>query len=221
MYHYISEPTPNADVYRRDLSVTPANFEAQLGWLRSQGYEGITLTDLAYHLALGWPLPEKPVVLTFDDGYLDNYTNAFPLLQEYGYVGTFFLVTGPIDFGNPDYVTWDMVQKMHQGGMDFQPHSYRHFDLHGKDLDFLIFEILAPKEAIEARTGETVRFFSYPSGSYDQQTVAVLKSAHFWGAVVTEQGATHTSDDLFELNRVRVRGDHTIEDFAELMTFDW
>jgi len=221
MYHYISEPTPNADVYRRDLSVTPANFEAQLGWLRSQGYEGITLTDLAYHLALGWPLPEKPVVLTFDDGYLDNYTNAFPLLQEYGYVGTFFLVTGPIDFGNPDYVTWDMVQKMHQGGMDFQPHSYRHFDLHGKDLDFLIFEILAPKEAIEARTGETARFFSYPSGSYDQQTVAVLKSAHFWGAVVTEQGATHTSDDLFELNRVRVRGDHTIEDFAELMTFDW
>lgn len=221
MYHYISEPTPDADVYRRDLSVTPANFEAQLGWLRSQGYEGITLTDLAYHLALGWPLPEKPVVLTFDDGYLDNYTNAFPLLQEYGYVGTFFLVTGPIDFGNPDYVTWDMVQKMHQGGMDFQPHSYRHFDLHGKDLDFLIFEILAPKEAIEARTGETARFFSYPSGSYDQQTVAVLKSAHFWGAVVTEQGATHTSDDLFELNRVRVRGDHTIEDFAELMTFDW
>ncbi len=99
-----------------------------------------------------------------------------------------------------------MVQEMHQAGMDFQPHSYRHFDLRGKDLDFLIFEILAPKEAIQARTGETPRFFSYPSGRFDDQTVAVLKSAYFWGAVVTEQGATHTSDGLFELNRIRVRG---------------
>jgi len=221
MYHYISEPPPGADIYRRDLSVTPAAFEAQLAWLRDQGYESITLTEMVYHLSLGWPLPDKPIILTFDDGYVDNYVHAFPLLQEYGYVGTFFLVTGPIDFDNPDYLTWDMVQEMHQAGMDFQPHSYRHFDLHGKDMDFLIFEILAPKEAIEAHTGETPRFFSYPSGSFDDQTVAVLKSAYFWGAVVTEQGATHTSDNLFELNRIRVRGRHSLEDFVELLTYDW
>ena len=221
MYHYISKPPADADIYRRDLSVTPANFEAQLAWLRGEGYESITLTDLVYHLTRGWPLPDKPVILSFDDGYRDNYIDAFPLLQEYGYVGTFFLVTGPIDFQNPDYLTWDMVQEMHQAGMDFQPHSYRHLDLEGKDTEFLIFEILAPKEAIEARTGETPRFFSYPSGSYDDQTVALLKSAHYWGAVVTEQGATHTSDGLFELNRIRVRGRHTLEDFAELMTLEW
>jgi peptidoglycan/xylan/chitin deacetylase (PgdA/CDA1 family) len=221
MYHYISEPPPGADVYRRDLSMAPAEFEAQLAWLRDQGYESITLTDLVYNLALGWPLPDKPIVFTFDDGYVDNYTNAFPLLQKYGYVGTFFLVTGSIDFEDPAYLTWEMVQEMHQAGMDFQPHSYRHFDLRDKDMDFLIFEILAPKEAIEARTGETIRFFSYPSGRFDDQIVAVLKSAHFWGAVVTEQGATHTSDGLFELNRIRVRGGHTLEDFKELMTYNW
>ena len=78
MYHYISEPPPGADVYRRDLSVAPADFEAQLAWLRDQGYESITLTDLVYNLALGWPLPDEPIVITFDDGYVDNYTNAFP-----------------------------------------------------------------------------------------------------------------------------------------------
>jgi len=221
MYHYISEPPPDADVYREDLSVTPKKFEAQLAWLRSQGYESITLTDLVYHLTLGWPLPDKPVILTFDDGYRDNYSNAFPLLEKYGYVGTFFLVTGPIDFDNPDYLTWDMVQEMHQAGMDFQAHSYRHLDLRDKDMDFLIFEIIAPKEAIEARTGETVRFFAYPSGGYDEQTVAVLKSAYFWGAVVIEQGAVHSSGGLFELSRIRLRGRHSLEDFAELMTYDW
>ena len=221
MYHYVSEPPADADIYRRDLSVAPANFEAQLAWLQSQGYESITLTDLVYHLARGWPLPDKPVILTFDDGYRDNYTNAFPLLQEYGYTGTFFLVTGPIDFENPDYLTWDMVEEMHQAGMDFQPHSYRHLDLRGTGLDFLIFEILAPKEAIEARTGETPRFYAYPSGRYDDRTIAVLKSANYWGAVITEQGATHTSDGLFELDRVRVRWRHTVEDFAELMALEW
>lgn len=221
MYHYISVPPADADIYRRDLSVTPADFEAQLAWLRSQGYQSITLNDLVYHLSLGWPLPDRPVILTFDDGYRDNYTNAFPLLEKYGYVGTFFLVTAPIDFGDPAYMSWEMVKEMHRAGMDFQPHGYRHFDLHGKDIDFLIFEILAPKEAIEARIGETTYFFSYPSGSYDHQTVAVLQSAYFWGAVITEQGATHTSDALFELPRVRIRGGHTIQDFVDLMAYDW
>lgn len=221
MYHYISEPPPDANIYRRDLSVTPANFEAQLAWLRSEGYESITLTDLVYHLALGWPLPDKPVILTFDDGYRDNYTHAFPLLKKYEYTGTFFLVTHPIDYGDPDYLSWDMVKKMYRAGMDFQPHGYRHFDLRGQDIDFLVFEIVAAKEAIEARTGETSRFFSYPSGSYDDQTVAVLKSAYFWGAVITAQGATHTSDNLFELTRIRIRGEHSPQDFVDLMTYDW
>jgi peptidoglycan/xylan/chitin deacetylase (PgdA/CDA1 family) len=221
MYHYISEPPPDADIYRRDLSVSPDNFEAQLAWLKDEGYQSITLTDLVYHLRLGWPLPDKPVILTFDDGYRDNYTNAFPLLKKYGFVSTFFLVTAPIDNGDPAYLSWNMVRRMHRAGMDFQPHSYRHFDLRDKPLDFVVFEIVAAKEAVEARTGETARFFAYPAGGYDEQTVAVLRSAYFWGAVVTSQGVDHSSDGLFELLRLRVRGEHTLEDFASLMAYNW
>jgi len=221
MYHYISEPPADAGAVRRDLSVSPANFEAQLAWLRSQGYESITLTDLVYHLTLGWPLPEKPVIFTFDDGYRDNYTNAFPLLKRYGYVGTFFLITRAIDYSDPVYLSWDMVREMDRAGMDFQPHGYRHRDLHGMDTDFLVYEIVGSQEAIEARTGKAANFFSYPSGSYDDQTVAVLKSAHFWGAVITEQGASHTTDGRFELNRVRIRGGHSLQDFVEVLTLDW
>jgi peptidoglycan/xylan/chitin deacetylase (PgdA/CDA1 family) len=114
-----------------------------------------------------------------------------------------------------------MVEEMHQAGMDFQPHSYRHLDLRGTDSDFLIFEILAPKEAIEARTGEASRFYAYPSGRYDDRTISFLKSANYWGAVITEQGAIHTSDGLFELDRVRIRGTHNLDDFENLMAFDW
>jgi peptidoglycan/xylan/chitin deacetylase (PgdA/CDA1 family) len=217
MYHYVSTPPRDADAYRLDLSVTPGEFEDQLGWLRAQGYQTIHLRDLVFHLTRGWPLPEKPVILTFDDGYRDHYTYAFPLLKRYGYVGTFFLLTSVIDNGDPAYLTWDMVEEMHRAGMEVQPHGYHHYDLKGKRTDLLVYEIVGAKEAIEARTGETARFFSYPSGSYDNHTIAVLKSANFWAAVTTVQGTTQSSTDLFELQRLRIRGDGTIDDFARLL----
>jgi peptidoglycan/xylan/chitin deacetylase (PgdA/CDA1 family) len=217
MYHYISKPPKGADVYRLDLSVTPENFEAQLAWLSNHGYQTITLRDLVFHLTAGRALPEKPVILTFDDGYRDNYANAFPLLKEYGYTGTFFILTRPIDDGDPNYLTWDMVTEMHQAGMQMQPHGCRHYDLKGKSVDLLVYEIVGPKEAIEGRTGETVRFFSYPAGSYDQQTLEVLESAHFWAAVTTIQGTTQSSDALLELQRLRVRGGTTLGGFTQLL----
>ncbi|MGC8880032.1 MAG: polysaccharide deacetylase family protein [Anaerolineae bacterium] len=217
MYHYISAPPRDADRYRRDLSVTPEEFEAHLAWLRSHGYQSITLHALVFHLMAGWPLPEKPIVLTFDDGYRDHYTNAFPLLQKYGYVGTFFLVTRPIDDGDPNYLTWEMVAEMHRAGMSMQPHGYRHFDLKGKPTDFLVYEIMGAKEAIEARTGEITRFFCYPSGSYDRQTIRVLESAGFWAAVTTLPGRHQTTETLFELERLRVRNTTSVDDLALLL----
>ena len=221
MYHHIADPPPGTDAIRQDLSVSPASFEQQLRYLREQGYESITLNELALHLTVGQELPPKPIILTFDDGYRDAYVHAFPLLQRYGYQGTFFLISAPIDEGDPDYLSWAQVQVMHRGGMKFEPHSYNHPDLRNRGFKFVVFQILAPKEAIEARTGETCRFFAYPSGRYDQFVIDVLRSAHFWGAVLVEQGATHTTDDLFTLRRVRVHGGDDLATFARILNLDW
>ena len=221
MYHRIEEPPPGANVYRRDLSVTPDNFRAQLRYLRQEGYETIVLNDLTLHLTMGKPLPQKPVILTFDDGYADAYTNAFPLLQKFGFVGTFFLVSAPIDAQNPDYLSWGQVKEMHAAGMEFEPHSYDHPDMRNRGFDFVVFQVLAPKEAIEARTGETCRFFAYPSGRYDQYVIDVLRSAGYWGAVLTEQGATHTGDELFTLKRVRIHGGEDMDKFVRMLDLDW
>lgn len=221
MYHHISNPPPGADAIRRDLSVSPRNFEEQLRHLKQEGYEAITLSDLALHLTVGKPLPPKPIVLTFDDGYSDAYTHAFPLLQRYGFVGTFFLISAPVDANNPDFLSWTQVGEMHAAGMRFEPHSYDHPDMHNRGLNFVVFQILAPKEAIEARTDEKCRFFAYPSGHYDQLVIDVLRSAHFWGGVLTEQGATHTADDLFTLHRVRIRGNDNLDTFIRKLNLDW
>lgn len=221
MYHHIEDPPPDANVFRRDLSVPPARFEAQLRFLAEQGYQSITLNDLALHLTVGKPLPPKPIILTFDDGYIDAYTYAFPLLKQYGFVGTFFLVTGYIDSHNPDFVSWAEVEEMHAAGMRFEPHSYDHPDLRNRGYQFLVFQTLGPKQAIEERTGEPCRFFAYPSGRYDQFVIDVLHSAGYWGAVLTEQGATHGTDDLFLLRRIRVSGGDRVDDLIVKLNLDW
>lgn len=213
MYHHIATPPPDADAVRRDLSVSPARFEEQLRYLREAGYTSITLRDLVYHLALGWPLPERPIILTFDDGYRDAYTYAYPLLKKYGFVGTFFLVTAPIDQGNPEYVSWAQVVRMHEGGMEFGAHTYTHPDLRGKTVDYIVWQVVGSKEAIEARIGEPVRFFAYPSGRYDRLVVDVLRSAHFWGAVTTHNSSAVRSDNLFRIPRIRIRASDTLQSF--------
>ncbi len=218
MYHYVSEPPPGADAIRRDLSVAPAHFEAQLAYLRQAGYQTISMKDLTYALSGHTTLPAKPIVISFDDGYRDNYEYAFPLLRKYGYTGIFFLFTQVVDWYHENYVTWEMVQEMHRAGMEFGSHSYRHSDLTDRDVDFLVYEILGSKEAIEERIGEPVRYFSYPSGRYDDLTIRIVASANFWGAVTTQWGADQSYENRFEMPRIRIRGNDTVDHLAEKLT---
>jgi peptidoglycan/xylan/chitin deacetylase (PgdA/CDA1 family) len=214
MYHYLSIPPAGANIIRQDLSVTPGQFEAHLAYLRQAGFETVSLEQLSYALSQETTLPPKPIIITFDDGYRDHYENAFPLLRQYDYTATFFVFTQPIDENNVDYLSWDMVKEMHQAGMEFGSHSYRHSDLSNRDVDFLVYEILGSKEAIEERIGEPVRFFCYPSGRYDDLTIKVLKSANFWGAVTTQWGFEQSFHGRFELKRIRMRGNDTAQDLA-------
>lgn len=209
MYHYVSTPPEDADAFRVDLSVPPEVFEEHLLALRGAGYETVTLRDLVLALQTGYALPERPVILTFDDGYRDHYEHAYPLLVRHGYTGTFFVVTGYVDEGRPGHLTWDQVIEMHAAGMDIQPHSYTHPCLEGQSLEYVVWQVLGSKEAIEERTGEPARFFAYPAGAYDDQVIEVLRSLDFWGGVLTAQGAEHRSDRPYELLRIRIHGGYS------------
>jgi peptidoglycan/xylan/chitin deacetylase (PgdA/CDA1 family) len=218
MYHYISVPPPDADVYRMDLSVRPENLDAQMAWLAQNGYTTITMKELLYHLSLGWPLPEKPIVLTFDDGYRDAYEFAYPILQKYGFVGTFFIITDRVTYNEPAHVSWDQIIEMHNAGMDIQSHSRTHPDLRSLSDEQLLWQILGSKEAIEARLDNQVRFFCYPSGRYDDDAVQALQDFNYWAAVTTGYGATHAFEDRFTLNRIRIRGADSLALFIEKVT---
>jgi len=217
MYHYISELPADADTYRRDLTVIPARFEEQLQYLQAQGYQSVLLADIYETLTTGKPLPEKPIVLTFDDGYKDAYTGALPLLQKYGFVGEFFLLATPAHYESPQYLTWTDVRAMADAGMSMQAHGRDHYDLTNRAYDFLVYQILGAREAVEAHSGQPVRFFCYPSGRYDDATIAVVESAGYWGAVTTAWGTELRLDNRFTWPRIRVKGAWTLDYFAHIM----
>jgi peptidoglycan/xylan/chitin deacetylase (PgdA/CDA1 family) len=217
MYHYISAPPSQTDRIRVGLSVPPDMFDAQLKLLADNGFHTIGLYDLYIYLATGRELPARPIVLTFDDGYIDNYQNAFPLLQKYGLTGTFFILTGRADAGDPAYLSWDMIDQMSQAGMDMQLHAKEHVDLRGRSFDSLVWEIIGGRQSIEAHTEKPVIFMAYPSGKYDSAVLNFLAKTNFWAAVTTEPGHTHTLDRILTLPRVRIAGQLSLKGFAKLM----
>lgn len=214
MYHYISVPPPDADIYRLDLSVTPTAFEAQMAYLAAEGYHPIRLADLTDYLLNGTPLPPKPIVLTFDDGYADNYDNALPVLRKYKFTGTFFIITQFVDDKKPGYMNWDQVEEMAIEGMEIGSHTLDHIDLRGKSRAIQSTEIAGSKAMIEARIGTPVKSFCYPASRYDALTISILRSTDYLGATTEIQGTLQSTADIYQLQRIRVRGSYSVSDFA-------
>jgi peptidoglycan/xylan/chitin deacetylase (PgdA/CDA1 family) len=220
MYHYVSTPPEDADIYRTDLSVTPEQFREQMAFLQANGYTTIDLYDLSQAIVSQKELPEKPIVLTFDDGYLDNYEHAYPVLKEFDYSGTFFVVTEFIDTQREGYMTWPMIEEMSRNGMRVESHSRTHPDLRGMSRERLIWEILGSQETLAAHIGYKPRYFCYPGGWYDGATIEMLRELDFWGATTTQNGSWHGFDDRFEWRRVRMRNSTTLGEFARLVDLE-
>lgn len=205
MYHYVSELPPNADNLRVGLTVSPAMFREHLAYLAAREYQTITLYQLYLALTQGLPLPPNPVVLTFDDGYTDHLYNVVPAMLEHGFVGTFFIITSFTDEFRPGYVTWDDVNQIAAAGMEIASHTKTHPDIRGKSYDFLVYELLGSIESVQAHTGVPAYTFAYPMGSYDDAAIDMLRQTGIKAAVTTQHGATHTTDGVLELRRLRIQ----------------
>jgi peptidoglycan/xylan/chitin deacetylase (PgdA/CDA1 family) len=217
MYHYVSIPPDDADEYRLDLSVSPENFQAQMDYLRDNGYTPVDLYDLTMAIVNKNELPDNPVIITLDDGYRDNYENAYPILKEMGFKATIFIPTDFIDQENPNYLSWNMIEEMSAAGIRFEPHSKTHADLTEGDREFVVWQVLGSQETLESHIGYRPRYFAYPGGRYDDQTIEVMSELDYWGAVTTEGGQWHGFNDRFEWTRMRIRNTTNLEDFARLL----
>jgi peptidoglycan/xylan/chitin deacetylase (PgdA/CDA1 family) len=206
MYHSIHTDPKNS------LMVPPSTFEAEMQHLKDAGYHSITFKDLE-DWKDGRPLPNKPIVITFDDGYKDNYTEAFPVLKKLGLKATIFVVSGFV--GGKNNLTWDEIKDMQQSGIiEIGAHTVSHLDLTKLSEKQKWEEIHGSKVAIEEQIGCPVIAFAYPAGRYDDATVKETEKAGFEFAVTTRNGLAIPQQGLLTLHRIRVPGNESAEAFA-------
>lgn len=201
MYHAVGDETWGYS----DLFVRPSELENHLQYLADNGYETIFFDDLS-HLEDY----EKPVILTFDDGYDDNYTELYPLLQKYQAKATIFVI--PRDLGKAHKMTAEQIQELAQSGLvSIQSHTWSHGNLGCMDEATLIFEMEHSRDAITALTGEMPSVVCYPEGTRSDLSIAVARRYYQYGLLMN--GYTwNTSDDPFYVTRMYIpRGQWSIQ----------
>ena len=195
MYHEIT-PGPN------NLYVAPEELAGHLKWMKDNGYTAITLKQLYDYYTEGKPVPEKPVVLTFDDSYSSYYWNALPLLRQYGWPGTLFVITGSL--GETGHMTWDQVREAARQGTELGAHTINHPSLELLTGKRLVNEIAGSREALERETGRTIQFLCYPAGKWNEETLKVTREAGYLGAVTTKFGLAAADQDPYRWQRLRI-----------------
>jgi len=198
MYHYVRERSGSQKKLGRTLTVSPATFADQLDALKLHGYTTIRFADLLS----GATLPQKPVILTFDDGYIDASENVLPALTVRQMTGTFFIITG--DVGKSDYMTLDDLRLLVDSGMEIGAHTVHHPDLRKLTPDKQRFEIGESAAYLRKMLTVPVIVFAYPSGKYKPLTLPIVRSAGMPFAVSTHTGIAAASSNPLALPRIRM-----------------
>ena len=215
MYHMIGNEPGNAAI------MTEANLRIQMNYLRDHGYHPITMQELYDYVTKGAPLPEKPVCITFDDGYLDSYTIVYPLMKEYGFPWTLFLITD--DVGKPyNRMTWDQLREMaNSHTVTIANHTLSHPKLHNlatraeKEK-----EIVEANKALKYQLGVDNAWLAYPYGDYDDEIIDICKKAGIKMAVTTDAGRVHVGSFPYDLKRAYIGNDISIARFSERLNKD-
>lgn len=200
VYHIVRPHYASDSAAVRALALTPEIFDAELTHLSTSGYHAVGFQDLEAYFASSTPLPDKPVVVSFDDGWSDQFKYAFPILQKHHVPATFFVFTNAIN--HPGFFTWSNLQTMSRVGMTIGDHTRSHpYLIHIKNVQQLWSEIDGSKKILEKNLGIPVTAFAYPFGQYNSAIVGLVQKAGFTSARGDYwSGNTQTPDMLYTLS---------------------
>jgi peptidoglycan/xylan/chitin deacetylase (PgdA/CDA1 family) len=204
MYHVINQAP--AGVPNAELWVDKDVFADEMRALHAAGYTGVTMQQAWDGWTHGGPLPRKPVVISFDDGYLSHYTHAKPVLRKLGWPGVLYLEIKSI---GPGGLTEHQIRSLTQAGWEIDSHTLTHPDLTTLDDAALRRELRDSRRELRERFGSKADFFAYPAGRYDDRVEAATKAAGYLAAVTVDEGVARGRDDPFALKRVRVNASDT------------
>ena len=200
-YHQVTNQPldPDFEIY----NVPPDDFAAQLDYLQSEGYTTITLQDFMRVVHGKATLPNKPIVLTFDDGYEDNFSEMFPILKAHDMKAVLYVITNQI--GQKNYLKLDELKVMQKYGIEIGSHTADHLDLTALDKNTQRRQIKESKIFLEWSGLETIYSFSYPNGAFNSDLVEILKEENYLTAVTGEAGLNTLKTNPYELYRVNIR----------------
>ena len=211
LYHKIDLPT--ADVRIRGAFTAPKRFEKQIAYLVKKGFSFYTASELIAHYKNHGAFPAKSAAITFDDGWKDNFTNAFPILKKYGAKATVFLVPSCVGQttakvtadgeGAREHLSEADILEMSEGGIEFGSHSFNHKLFHQISDEEIEFEVTESKKYIENLVQKECPVFAYPAGFFTGFAQTAIKNAGYIAAFSTVYGAAE-NPDLYELNRIEI-----------------
>lgn len=211
MYHYVRDYPYKNDPNGITLSVSLSNFDAQMAYLKQNGYTPISLDTLYGIYNHQTQSPPKPVVLTFDDGYIDFYANAYPILKKYNFPAVSFVITGFVD--KPGFLSWSNITEMQSSGLiSFGAHTVNHAYLSKLSYQNMLNEMKQSKEALQAHLGRNTNFIAYPFGAANGTVYAAAQKLGFAGGIGTWFGKAWGPS--MNMPRIRVNGQFTLQTFA-------
>lgn len=227
MYHHVAPHASASDIAAGlgGNTVKTPDFATQMDYLAQSGYHPIILTDVFNNLYYGLPLPAHPIVISFDDGYEDNFTDAFPILQSHHFVAEINIISGII---GGLWLTWDQIRQMAAAGFQIGSHTVHHISLANVIPSTAEQELANSKSTLEQQIGKPVQFFCYPSGepfhhgtSGQQQFITSLLYQYGYVGALLDPGVTSALQNAqtpYQMNRVRVSGDEQMPLFISTLS---
>lgn len=201
MYHHIQTEEQARAKNQTGLTVYTSTFKEQMQYLKDKGYTTITPGDLKNFFRDGTKPPAKAVMLTIDDGYADNFTDAFPILKEMGFTATVFIATGLMD--NPDYLTWSQVAEMKNGGIYFGNHTWSHKNMQSNAAT-IEKEVGTAETQLAERGLNPDKIFAFPYGTMSGTADAYLAKEGYSLAFDTQPGRIQCAKQKYSLPRIRI-----------------
>lgn len=200
IYHYVENVTDQRDTIRKSLNIQPQTFDAQINTLKEAGYTFITPSEIS-KIERGEENIEKPIIISFDDGYRDFYDDVFPILKKNSVKAVAYIVPGFLDHLN--YMYWNQVKEISQSNLiEIGAHSVHHLSLDRLSEKDAYDEIIDSKIVLELSLGRQITTFAYPYGHFTDQTIKLVKTAGFTSAFTTISGTNSNIDDKFTLKRI-------------------
>jgi peptidoglycan/xylan/chitin deacetylase (PgdA/CDA1 family) len=217
MYHHIGTLSADAGSDWYSTTVTPEAFDEQMAYLAYHGYNTVKVMDLVDATEGRKALPQNPVVITFDDGWIDDYVSAFPVLQQYGMIASFFIPASWIGNLGDSTMSWAQIEELSRAGMEIGSHSMTHPYLTQSEPDVLTWELEGSKALLEEHTVGPVEVLAYPFGLYDDNVMAQTQAAGYRAALTVEEGLFDISDNLLQMPRLNVPYGGDLDTFKALL----